>query len=69
MWPQILPLGLKENKERETGRKWKDWREVEDVELIFCTTDLTDIQLYSRYQSDLSTSLQFLPFCLFLLVY
>lgn len=69
MWPQILPLGLKENKERERERKWKDWREVEDVELIFCTTDLTYIQLYSRYQSYLSTSLQSLPFCLFPSVY
>lgn len=48
MWPPILPLGLKENKERERGRKWKDWREVEDVELIFCTTDLTDIQLFKK---------------------
>lgn len=48
MWPQILPLGLKENKEEERGRKWKDWREVEDVELIFCTTDLTDIQLFKK---------------------
>lgn len=62
MWPQIVPLGLKENKERERGRKWKDWREVEDVQLIFCTTDLSN----SRYLTDLCTSLQSLPFFSFL---
>lgn len=64
MWPQILPLGLKENKEKEREEGNEKIGEEGNGK-----TDLTDIQLYSRYQSDLSTSLQFLPFCLFPLVY
>lgn len=59
MWPQILPTGLKENKERE--------REREEMERLErgrrCRTDRSDL-LHSRHLTDHSTSLQSIHFCL-----